>query len=64
MNGKTMSSYVNGKQELKGDIAFPPMTHGKISLGARLNKKDWFKGSIKEIRFHHFVLDSNAMQHI
>jgi hypothetical protein len=62
-DGTTMSSYVNGKQELKGEIDFPPMTAGKISLGVRLNQQGWFKGFIKEIRFHPSVLDTFDMQH-
>ncbi len=63
-DGKTMSSYVNGKRELQGDFDFPTMTGGKISLGVRLNQKNWFKGSIKEVRFHPFALDSMEMQHL
>jgi len=33
------------------------MTKGNISLGVRLNKVKWFKGQIREIRFHSEVLD-------
>ena len=32
-------------------------TKGNISLGVRLNKVNWFKGQIREIRFHSEVLD-------
>ena len=51
-DGKKMYSYVNGQKELEGEIDFPPMTGGSISLGVRLNKVDWFKGQIREIHFH------------
>ena len=59
-----MSSYVNGKKELEGIVDFPPMTSGNISIGVRLNKVDWFKGLIKEIRFHPAALNPLDMQHL
>lgn len=61
-NGKKMYSYINGQKELEGEIDFPAMTTGKISLGVRLNKVNWFKGQIREIRFHPASLDANALQ--
>lgn len=61
---KKMSSYVNGKKELEGIVDFPAMTNGDISIGVRLNKVNWFKGLIKEIRFHPAALDPLAMQHL
>ena len=60
---KKMLSYVNGKKELEGIVDFPPMTSGDISIGVRLNKVNWFKGLIKEIRFHPAALDSLTLQH-
>jgi len=59
-----MSSYVNGKKEQEGMVDFPPMASGNISIGVRLNKVDWFKGLIKEIRFHPAALDPLDMQHL
>jgi hypothetical protein len=50
-DGKTMSDYVNGVKELEGPVDFAPMTDGRMSLGVRLNRVYWFKGSIKEVRF-------------
>jgi hypothetical protein len=47
-----MTSYVDGQKELEGKVAFVPMTDGKISLGVRQNKVYWFKGVIREVRFH------------
>lgn len=61
-DGKKMYSYTNAQKELEGEIEFPPMTEGKISLGVRLNKVDWFKGQIKEIRFHSKALNSKNLQ--
>lgn len=59
-DGKKMRSYINGKKELEGELDFPSMTKGKISLGVRLNKINWFKGQIREIRFHPVVLDADG----
>ena len=50
-DGKTMSDYVDGVKELEGPVNFAPMTDGRMSLGVRLNRVYWFKGSIKEVRF-------------
>ena len=63
-NDKKMSSYINGKKELEGEIDFPAMTKGNISLGVRLNKVNWFKGEIREIRFHPAILDAKALQRL
>src|ERR1700693_1070232 len=49
-DGKTMADYVNGVKELEGPVDFAPMTDGRMSLGVRLNRVYWFKGSIKEVR--------------
>lgn len=61
-DGKKMTSYVNADKELEGDVNFVPMTAGQISLGVRLNKVNWFKGRIREIRFHAGALEKSALQ--
>lgn len=43
-------TYVNGKQELKESFLFTPINTGKTSLGVRLNKRSWFKGSIYKVK--------------
>ena len=62
-DGKRMYSYINGKKELEGEIYLPPMNKGNISLGVRLNKVNWFKGQIQELRFRSEVLQSQNLQH-
>jgi len=62
-DGKKMYSYINGQKEGEGEIDFPPVTTGRISLGVRLNKVNWFKGQISEIRFHQAKLDAKTLQH-
>jgi len=62
-DGNKMYSYINGQKELEGEIDFPPMTKGNISLGVRLNKVNWFKGEIREMRFHPEALQAKSLQH-
>ncbi len=57
-----MYSYLNGQNEPEGEIDFPPMTTGNISHGVRLNKVNWFKGQIGEVRFHSVKLDAKSLQ--
>jgi len=61
-DGKKMCSYINGQKELEGEMDFPPMTTGNFSLGVRLNKVNWFKGQLREIRFHNVVLNEKSLQ--
>lgn len=61
-DGKKMAHYVNGVREFEGRTCFPPMTDGVTSLGMRLNRVFWFKGSIKEVRFSPTALAPNTLQ--
>lgn len=61
-DGKTMSSFVNGQKELEGELAFEPMGAGQASLGVRLNRVYWFKGAIREVRFHPAALPPEKLQ--
>lgn len=62
-DGKRMASFVNGEKELEADFAFDPMGSGQTSLGMRLNRVAWFKGSIREVRFHREALAPEKLQH-
>jgi hypothetical protein len=61
-DGKTMTHYVGGKKELEGEVAFKPMTSGRMSLGVRLNQVSWYKGCIREVRFTPTALDEQGLQ--
>lgn len=50
-----MRQLVNGNLELEAAIAFRPLSAGRVSIGARLNRVFWFKGAIRSVRF---VVDS------
>jgi hypothetical protein len=63
-DGKTMSHYVDGEKELEGTIAFDPFGDGTTSLGVRQNKVSWFKGAIREVRFHREALAPEKLQRV
>jgi hypothetical protein len=63
-DGVKMTAYVNAVKEGEGVVALEPMTRGQTSLGVRLNRVNWFKGQIREVRFHSAVLESAALQHL
>lgn len=46
----SLSTYVNGKLELSEPFKFRPIQSGKTSVGVRMNKRSWFKGSIYKIK--------------
>ena len=50
VDGKTMRHFVNGKEELKADLAYGPLGKGQTSLGVRINKVFWYKGAIRQIK--------------
>lgn len=47
---KSLTTYVNGIQELQEKFSFLPIETGQTSIGVRLNKVSWFKGAIYKIR--------------
>ena len=59
-----MAHFVDGVKELEGAINLSPMGPGQMSLGMRLNKVFWYKGGIREVRFHAVALDAAALQKI
>ncbi|MEJ6979648.1 LamG domain-containing protein [Pedobacter sp. P351] len=62
-DGKKMVSYVNGIKQLEGETNFVTTNEdGSLSIGVRLNKVNWFKGLIGEIRFHPEVLTAKTLQ--
>ena len=50
-------SYVNGKQELVGQVDYLPIaSNAKTSIGARMNQVHWFNGDIAWVRVTKRVL--------
>lgn len=50
-DGKTYRSYVNGVLQGEAEIAFRPQGEGAASLGTRINRRNYFKGAIRQARF-------------
>jgi hypothetical protein len=69
----TLETYVNGKRELTASIPFTPFLKGETSIGARLNRINWFKGAmyciritpwiVEPARFIHNIQASNTENH-
>jgi len=63
-DGRTMSHFVNGEQECVGDVQFPAMDGGRTSLGARQTRNFWFKGAVREVRFHPVAVAQEELQRV
>ena len=63
-DGTKMCHYVNGVEEGEGTVALDQMIAGQTSIGVRLNKINWFKGQVREIRFHSAALKKRSLQHL
>lgn len=63
-DGRTMRHYVNGTKELEGEVEISAFVTGRISLGVRQNKVNWYKGCISEIRFSPEAIDPAALQRV
>jgi hypothetical protein len=50
-DGKMYRSYVDGQLQGEAEVAFKPQGPGRASIGARMNKIDFFKGAVREARF-------------
>lgn len=61
-DGARMTSFVNGEQELEREAVFGPMGDGQLSLGVRQNKVFWFKGGIREVRWHREALAKDKLR--
>jgi len=50
-DGKTYRAYVNGVLEGEADVAFTPHGPGHMMVGVRINRVNYFKGSVALARF-------------
>lgn len=55
----SLTTFVNGKQELHKDYTFNPIEDGQTSIGVRMNKVTWFKGAIYKIQISPEALKPN-----
>jgi hypothetical protein len=61
-DGKRMTSFIDGVQELEREATFGPMVDGQLSLGVRQNKVHWFKGAMREVRWHRAAIKAEELQ--
>jgi concanavalin A-like lectin/glucanase superfamily protein len=50
-DGRWFRSYVDGVLQGEAEIAFTPQRDGAASIGTRINRRNYFKGAIREARF-------------
>jgi hypothetical protein len=55
----SLTTFVNGKQELHKDYTFNSIQEGQTSIGVRMNKVTWFKGAIYKIQISPEALKPN-----
>ena len=58
-DGKMFRSYVNGELQGEAEIAFTPQGEGAASVGTRINRRNYFKGAIRQARFTPRALTPN-----
>lgn len=63
-DGRMMAHFVNGEKEIERAGVFRPFVQGQVSLGVRQNKVFWFKGAIREVRFHTEALAEDKLQRV
>jgi hypothetical protein len=56
-DGRTFRSYVNGVLQGQADTAFTPHGEGASSVGARINRRNYFKGAVRSARFTRRALE-------
>lgn len=61
-DGKTYRAFVNGQLQGEAEIAYKPQGQGRSSIGARMNKVDYFKGAVREARFTPRALAPETLQ--
>lgn len=50
-DGSEMRHYVDGREELSGALTIEPLMNGRVSIGMRMNRVQWFKGAVRAARF-------------
>jgi len=63
-DGTRMAHFVDGRKELERAAAFAPLGEGRVSLGVRQNRVHWFKGLIREVRYHRTAVPDASLQRV
>ena len=60
VNKGKLSSYVNGVNELNGQMNMTPLGMGQTSIGVRQNEISWFKGAIYKVRINPVAIEPES----
>lgn len=63
-DGTTMSSYIDGKLEFEKKGKVTPFGEGQVSVGVRQTIEYWFKGGVREVRFHREAVAPEKLQRV
>lgn len=55
-DNRSMKHFVNGIEEISGEVDYLPITNAHTSIGTRMNQRSWFKGSIAILKVTHSAL--------
>lgn len=61
-DGEKYSSYVNGELQAQAAMPFNPQGAGRASVGVRMNRVNYFNGTVREARFTHAALNPSAFK--
>jgi hypothetical protein len=60
-DGTTYRTYVNGELQAEAPVAYAPHGPGHVMIGTRINRVNYFQGSVAELRFSDFVRKPSQM---
>lgn len=60
-DGETYRAFVDGQLQGEVAMAYKPQGPGRASVGARMNKVDYFKGAVRDTRFTPRALPPEAL---
>lgn len=63
-DGQRLANFVDGVKQEEGEGNFTALGDGKVSIGVRQNLVYWFKGAIREVRFHREALPDEKLQRV
>ncbi len=55
-DNRSMKHFVNGIEEISGEVDYLPITNASTSIGTRMDQRSWFKGSIAVLKVTHGAL--------
>ncbi len=63
-DGKHLANFVNGVKQEEGEGSFTALGDGKVSIGVRQNLVYWFKGDVREVRWHREAIADEKLQRV